>query len=118
MDLLQGVHISSNRQPKKGILSFRILMKHIFGFCQDYDKIVYGFKHNLALVRKTDDDAAAGVGNDSLYKISWFMPHVTPADADYKTIESKAKLPVAYRTVERKNCSGETEIYYCWFPNS
>ena len=32
-------------------------MKHIFGFCEDYDKIVYGFKHNLTLVRKTDDDA-------------------------------------------------------------
>ena len=32
-------------------------MKHIFGFCEDYDKIVYGLKHNLTLVRKTDDDA-------------------------------------------------------------
>ena len=43
-------------------------MKHIFGFCEDYDKIVYGLKHNLTLVRKTDDDAifrlaAAGAKN-------------------------------------------------------
>ena len=42
-------------------------MKHIFGFCDDYDKIVYGLKHNLTLVRKTGDDAicrlaAAGAG--------------------------------------------------------
>ena len=36
---------------------FRISLKHIFGFCEDYDKIVYGLKHNLTLVRKTDDDA-------------------------------------------------------------
>ena len=39
------------------------------------DKIVYGLKHNLTLVRKTDDDAifrgaAAGAGQVSLDKIS------------------------------------------------
>ena len=68
---------------------------------------MYGLKHNLTLVRKTDDDdicrlAAAGAGKVSLDKILWFMPHVIPADAEkffiYKTIESKVKLPVAYRT--------------------
>ena len=42
-------------------------MKLIFDFCENYDKIVYGLKHNLTLVRKTDDDAicrgaAAGAG--------------------------------------------------------
>ena len=41
----------------KGTLSFRNSMKHIFVFCKDYDQIVYGLKHNLNLVRKTDDDA-------------------------------------------------------------
>ena len=56
-------------------------MKHNFGFCEDYDKIVYGLKHNLTLVRKTDDDAifrlaAAVAGKFSLDKISWFTPHV------------------------------------------
>ena len=60
-------------------------MKNIFGFCEDYDNIVYGLKHNLNLIRKQDDDpifrgAAAGAGKVSLYKISWFMPHVIPAD--------------------------------------
>ena len=71
-------------------------MKHIFGFCEDYDKIV----------RKTDDDAifrlaAAGAGKVSLDKISWFMSHVIPADAEkfsiYKTIESKVKVRVALK---------------------
>ena len=91
----------------KHTFSFRIPLKHIFGFFEDYDKIVYGLKHSLTLVRKTDDDAifreaAAGAGKVSLYKISFFMPHAMPADAEkfsiYKTIESKVKLPVAYRT--------------------
>ena len=59
----------------KGTFSFRIAMKHIFGFCVDYDKIVYFMRHNLTLVRKTDDDAncrgaAAGDGKVSLDKIS------------------------------------------------
>ena len=84
-----------------------IPLKHIFGFCEDYDKIVCGLKHSLTLVRKTDEDtliraAAAGAGKVSLDKISWFMPHVIPADAQkfsiYKTIKSNVKLPVAYRT--------------------
>jgi len=82
-------------------------LKHIFGFCEDYDKIVYGLKHTLTLVRKSDDDAsfranAADAGKVSLNKISWFVPHVLPADADkfplYKNIESKVSIPVAYRT--------------------
>ena len=32
-----------------GTFSFRIPLKHIFGFCEDYDKIVYGLKHTLTL---------------------------------------------------------------------
>ena len=103
MDLLQGMHISSSHQPSKVL--FRIPLKHIFGFCEDYDTILYGLKHSLTLVRKTDDDAifrgaAAGAGKVSLDKIAWFMPHVIPADTEqfsiYKTIESKVKVPVAY----------------------
>jgi len=34
------------QQPTaKGTFSFRIPLKHIFGFCEDYDKIVYGLQH-------------------------------------------------------------------------
>ena len=70
----------------KCTFSFEIPMKHIFGFCEDNDKIVYGLKHNLTLVRKTDDDvifreAAAGARKVSVDDISWFMHHVIPADA-------------------------------------
>ena len=90
----------------KGTFSFRIPLKHIFGFAEDYDKIVYGFTQRLTLVRQADTDAiykddAADAGKVDLTKISWFMPHVLPADGEklqlYKTIESKSKLPVAYR---------------------
>ena len=62
-------------------------MKHIFGFCEDYDKIVYGFKHGLTLVRKTNDDAifrgaAAYAEKVSVDKMPWFVPHFISVDAE------------------------------------
>ena len=100
-----------------GSFSFKIPLKHIFGFCEDYDKVVYGLKHNLTLTRNNDNDAifktanVDGAGNDRvadgkiiLSKKSWFMPHVTPADKDkmelYKIIERKEKIPVGYRMIQ------------------
>ena len=105
--------------------SFRIQTKHIFNFYEDYDKIVYGVKHSLTLVRKTDDDAifigaAAGDGKISLDKMTWFVPHVIPADAEkfsipvYKTIESKVKLPVACRTRQCHMLSVPESTTFTW----
>ena len=114
-------YIFTNVDPV-GTFSFRIPLKHIFGFCEDYDKVVYGLKHNLTLTRNNDNDAifktaaVDGAGNDTivdgrvlLSKISWFMPHVTPADKDkmelYKIIERKEKIPVGYRMIQCDNIS-------------
>ena len=99
-----------------GSFSFRIPLKHIFGFCEDYDKVAYGLKHNLTLTRNNDNDAifksgAQNAGQDTyadgkvlLKNITWFMPHVMPADEDkmklYKIIERKEKIPVGYRMIQ------------------
>ena len=105
-----------------GKFSFRIPLKHIFGFCEDYDKIVYGLKHTLTLTRDNDNTAifkaivANLAGDDTLPfgrvnldKIIWFMPHVTPADEDkmklYKIIERKEKIPVGYRMIQCDSAS-------------
>ena len=106
-----------------GKFSFRIPLKHIFGFCEDYDKIVYGLKHTLTLTRDNDNTAIfkaivlnlAGdadtlpFGRVNLDKIIWFMPHVTPADEDkmklYKIIERKEKIPVGYRMIQCDSAS-------------
>ena len=46
-------YIINNSRPR-GSFSFRIPLKHIFGFCGDYDKVVYGLKHNLTFMESLD----------------------------------------------------------------
>ena len=98
------------RSPEpKGSFSFRVPLKHIFGFCEDYNKIIYGFKQTLTLTRDNDNNAifrtaAADVGRIRLDRISWYMPKIIPADKEkmkfFKIIEKKEKLPVAYRMIQ------------------
>ena len=75
------------------------------------------------MLRKADNDAifrgaVAGVGKVCLDKISSFMPHVISADAEkfsiYKTIESKVKLPVAYRTRQCDMLSVPDSTSFAW----
>ena len=84
-------------------------MKHIFGFCEDYNKLLYGMKQTLTLTSNNDNDAisrvnAAANGKIRLDKVSWCMPHVMPADKDkmelYKIIQEKETLPVGYRMIQ------------------
>ena len=107
----------------KVTFSFRIPMKYFFGFCEDYDKIMYDLKQNLTLVRKTDDDsifrgAAALARKVSVDKMSCFMTHVFPADPEqfsiYNTIASKVKVPVAYRTSQCDMLSVAESTGFTW----
>ena len=100
--------INDTVNPKSSF-SFKIPLKHIFGFCEDYNKVVYGFNHTLILTRNNDHDAifrddGVDAGKITLSKVSWFMPEVIPADKDkmelYKIIERKEKIPVGYRMLQ------------------
>ena len=117
------VGLECEKTDPKGTFSFRVPLKHIFGFCEDYDKVVDGLKHTLTLTRNNDQDAifranAADVGKITLSKISWFMPHVTPADKDkmelYKIIERKEKLPVRYRMIQCDSASVPQTTSFSW----
>ena len=107
----------------KDTFSFKIPLKHIFGFCEDYDKILYGMKQSLSLTRNNDNDAifrlnAAAVGKIVLDKISWYMPHVIPADKEkmelYRIIERKETLPVGYRMITCTNASVPQTTLFTW----
>ena len=101
----------------KGKFNFKLPLKHFFGFCEDYRKILYGMQQRLTLTRTGSDNAIlkgnAAAGGDAangkveLTKISWFMPHVIPSD-EYrlqldKVIEKKEKIPVGYRMLQCNN---------------
>ena len=125
---IRRFQIIVNSDPR-GTFSFRISLKHIFGFCGDYDKVVYGLKHNLTLTRNDDNDAIFRAANDAggnavtpgkiiLSKISWFMPQMTPADKDkmelYKIIERKEKIPVGYRMIQCDSASIPQMTSFSW----
>ena len=90
----------------RGSFSFIVELENVFGFVEDYDKVTYGMRHKLTLVRKGDDDAilrgnTADAGKVKLSKIAWLMPRVHASDAKkfelYRKIESKMALDVGFR---------------------
>ncbi|XP_065671647.1 uncharacterized protein LOC136089525 [Hydra vulgaris] len=100
---------------------FTIPLKYIFGFCDDCNKVIYGFKHTQTLVRKSNYDAifrlaAAGKGN--LDKISLFEPHMTPSDIErinlYKTIKSKVTITVTFRARQYYTISVPQSTTFSW----
>lgn len=91
----------------KGIFSIKVNLRHLFGFADDYDKALYGIKHQLTLVRDTNDNAifrdnGVDAGKVTLSKVSWWVPHVTPSlemkNELNKVMESKARIPMIYRS--------------------
>ena len=81
---------------------------------------MYGLKHNLTLTRNDDNDAIfrAADGKIILSKISWFLPHVMPADKDkiefYKIIESKKTIPVGYRMIQCDSTTIPQATSFSW----
>ena len=101
-----------------GTFSFIIELENVFGFMEDYDKVTYGMRQKLTLVRKGDNDAiirntAAGAGKVNLTKVAWMMPRVLPSDDAkaklYKMIiEDKTEIDVAFR-MRQCNVAGISE---------
>ena len=125
---IRKFQIIKNSDPR-GTFIFKIPLKHIFGFCEDYDKVVYGLKHNLTLTRNDDNDAIFRAANDAagnpvangkieLKEIYWFMPHVMPADNYkmelYKIIERKEKIPVGYRMIQCDSAAIPQSTDFSW----
>ena len=94
------------KSDPKGSFSFIIELENVFGFVEDYDKITYGMRHKLTLVRKGDNDALfrtapTANGKVNLTKVAWLMPRVHASDAKrfdlYRKIESKVSIDAAFR---------------------
>jgi len=59
-------------------------LHHIFGFCRNVRKVIYGAKHTIALVRKGNEQdaiwhaAGVAVGKVILSELVLWMPVMTP----------------------------------------
>ncbi|XP_065671923.1 uncharacterized protein LOC136089766 [Hydra vulgaris] len=100
----QGVIIQ--KPTTKGAFSFRIPLNHIFGFCDDYDKSVFGFIQTLTLTRGSDNNAIfrannVVAGKVVLDKVALYIPQLDPSFEQesklFSMISSKVTIQSAYR---------------------
>lgn len=83
-----------------------IPLRFVFGFCDDFNKIILNSKHELILVRSRSDNNAYNahreVAQITVNRIQWKIHHVTLSDgtkyAMLKTLERNDDLPLAYRS--------------------
>ena len=126
--LFNLVEDTDDGRRARGSFSFCIPLKHIFGFCDDYDKVMYGVNHGLSLFRKGDNTAlhstltvennvGGGVVNNVsgkvvLKKVKWCMPHVKPSLEIYNGLTEKigkgenVKIGFKSRKVDEKIVDG------------
>ena len=90
-----------------GHFSFAFSLQHIFGFAEDYDKVVFGLRHSLQLNRKaSNNDAifrANGVdaGKIEISNITWWVPRILPSPVESfrltQLLEKNTTLQVGFR---------------------
>lgn len=90
------------------VATYRILLplRLLFGFCDDYTKIVLNCKHELILIRSRTDHNAykskTGGVRFNIDKIHWKMSHIALSDAAklnmLKTIERREEIPISFRS--------------------
>ena len=118
IDNNKGFETRCNQIHKYGEGKFTAIipLSHIFGFCENYDKVMYGAKHELTLHRTSDNDAiyktSEKTGTDpnitdkvkrgqiNLTKISWRMPIIKLSDESkielYNDIQKKVTIPIEF----------------------
>jgi hypothetical protein len=96
-----------------GQFNATIPLKHIFGFCENYDKVIYGVKHDLTLRRGDDANALfktsdkdpnqqykVGDGKITIKRLIWKMTAYKLSDEFkiklYRQIKDKIRISIAY----------------------
>ena len=101
-------HAYTTKDPvPPGTFSFIVYLSDIFGWAEDYNKVIYGLRQTIRLVRKSDKDALlrdnATAKTDfkvNLEKISFVTAIVKPNDEYkmklYQTIKSKQLINLRF----------------------
>ncbi|XP_051168533.1 uncharacterized protein LOC127286217 [Leptopilina boulardi] len=97
---------------ENGYFDVTITLSMIFGFAEDYKKILMNAKHELILTRARNDTNAiiqTGQGADEEFKIfinklEWMIPYILPADNNkiklLKFIEKDPLISISFRSWE------------------
>ena len=113
---------------------FQILvpLSRVFGFAEDYKKVIYGMNHSIVLTRGTHcnnalttrptkaapDPYTALEGEVVLNSIRWVIPRVDPSDvAKYqlqKQIQNHILLDCGFRMREYQSASVEQSTHWTW----
>tara|TARA_Y100000289_G_scaffold66182_1_gene81852 strand:+ start:1452 stop:2729 length:1278 start_codon:yes stop_codon:yes gene_type:complete len=112
------------QQPNtKGNFSFAVPLNHILGFADDYDKVLYGSRQTLTLVRQHDSDAifkksTVAAGKITLDKVYWNLPQIEPNLEEnlrlHELIESKVSFPVAFRSRHCESINVPQSSTFTW----
>ncbi|XP_051176795.1 uncharacterized protein LOC127291637 [Leptopilina boulardi] len=106
------ITLDSRITLENGYFDVTIPLSMIFGFAEDYKKIIINAKHELILTRaRTDMNAIiqTGQGGDEQFKIvinklEWMVPYILPADNNkvklLKFIERDALISISFRSWE------------------
>ena len=116
--------ILASQPDPLGAFRFSVPLKRVFGFADDYGKILYGFIHNLILTRSSTDDNALchGTGVDAgkvkLNNLRWMLPRVTPSDvakfALLKQIKDQVVLNCGFRMRQHIALTVPTANIFTW----
>ena len=90
----------------KGCFTAMIPLKDIFGFVENYDKVLYGMQLDLKLNRTGNDDAifkintVTDAGKIIVERISWIIPHVSPSliaqNNLYSIIQNESRINAGF----------------------
>lgn len=105
---IAGWKTESNQQATAGHINFCIPLRSIFGFAEDYRKILMNAKHELILLRsRSDVNCFVGANNLStieINKIQWRIPHVSVSDTEklklLKVLDRQQSIPLQFRSWE------------------
>ena len=90
-----------------GNFNFCVPLNTLFGFCEDYKRIIINARHELVLIRsRSDVNCLIGRANTNpiieLLKIQWRMPHVALSEINklslLRTLESGRYLSMCFRS--------------------
>jgi len=104
----QKIKTTEYMDANTGQFQIVVPLNHLFGFCEDYRKILLNIRQELVLIRaNVNTNAYESAANDhtlEITKISWRMPHIMVSDSErlrlLKILNSDPWLAMGFMTWE------------------